>query len=162
MKKIACFLAVLAVTAGLAAALTPQEIDAFLRNHTEEGYRFVKSSGDNTWYVAFKLPDWKNEWTVAVVLVKDDSGNEILSIGTTVARSATVPTQGLMKFLLEKNGDDMNLGTFSLYYDKEYSIQYFSRISNKFLTTDLLLYQIGFVTAYCNKTEPEISKYIAR
>jgi hypothetical protein len=55
----------------------------------------------------------------------------------------------------------MNLGTFSLYYDKQYSIQYFSRISNKFLSTEQLLYQIGFVTAYCNKTEPEISKYVS-
>jgi hypothetical protein len=148
--------------ASLAAAMTPQEIDAFLRNHTEQGFRFLRSSGDNIWYVAFKLPDWTNEWTVAIILVKDDAGNETLSIGTTVAKTADLPSQGLLKYLLEKNGDDVNLGSFSLYYDKQYSIQYFSRLPNKFLSGDQLLYHIGFVTAYCNKTEPEITKFVTK
>jgi hypothetical protein len=162
MRKIACVLVGLLLAACLAAAMTPQEIDNFLRNHTEEGYRFIKSSGDNLWYAAFKLPDWKNEWSVAIILVKDDAGNETLSIGTTVAKTSAMPSAGLMKFLLEKNSDDLNLGSFSVYYDKEYSIQFFARLPNKFLTADQLLYYVGFVTAYCNKTEPEISKYVVR
>jgi hypothetical protein len=162
MKKTALLLAGLLLLAGWAASMTKQEIDAFLRNHTEAGYRFISSSGDNLWYVAFKLPDWKNEWSVAVILVKDEAGTEVLSVGTSVARTAAVPGQSLLKFLLEKNTEDMNLGAFSLYYEKEYIVQYFARVPNQFLTSDLLLYYIGFVTAYCNKTESEIAKFLGK
>jgi hypothetical protein len=160
MKKAALFLAALMLLAIWAAAMTPQEIDAFLRNHTEEGFRFIKSSGDNIWYVAFKLPDWMNEWSVAVVLSKDANGNETLSVATTAAKTQAVPSPALMKFLLERNNDDFSLGAFSIYYDKEYSVQYAARVPNKFLTSDELLFYIGFVTAYCNKVEPEIAKFI--
>jgi opacity protein-like surface antigen len=160
MKKAALFLAALALLASWAAAMTPQDIDAFLRNHTEEGFRFINSSGDSIWYVAFKLPDWTNEWSVAVILAKDANGNETLSVGTTAAKTKAVPSQGLMKFLLERNNDDVSLGSFSIYYDKDYSVQYFARLPNKFLTSDELLFYIGFVTAYCNKVEPEIAKFI--
>lgn len=162
MKKTACVVACLLLLTGLAASMTTQEIDAFLRNHTEAGYRFIKSTGDNLWYVAFKLPDWKNEWSVAVILVKDDAGNEILSIGTSLARTGAMPSQGLLKYLLEKNTEDQSLGSFSLFYDKEYVVQYLARVPNQFLTTDQLLYYIGFVTAYCDKTQGEVAKFLAK
>jgi hypothetical protein len=160
MKKAVLFLTALMLLASWAAAMTPQEIDAFLRNHTEEGFRFVKSSGDNIWYVAFKLPDWTNEWTVAVILVKDAGGNDTLTVGTTAAKTKALPSPALMRFLLERNNDDFSLGSFSIYFDKEYSIQYFARVPNRFLTSDELLFYIGFVTAFCNKVEPEIAKFI--
>ncbi len=160
MKKTVLFLAGLLVVFSMATALTPKEIDNFLRNHTEQGYRFIRSSGDNLWYVAFRLPDWKSEWSVVVAFTKDNQGAEILDIGTTVARSASLPSASLLKYLLEKNNDDLNLGSFSLFYEKEYAIQYFARVPNKFLTADELLYYVGFVTAYCNKMEPEVAKFL--
>jgi len=160
MKRTVLVPAALLALCVSAAAMTPKEIDTFLRNHTEQGYRFVRSSGDNLWYVAFRIPDWKNEWSVVVAFVKDDQGTEVLGIGTTVAKSAAPPSAGLLKFLLEKNSDDLSLGTFSLYFEKEYAIQYFARIPNKFLTQDELLYYVGFVTAYANRTEPEIAKFL--
>jgi len=132
------------------------------RTLSEAGYRFIKSTGDNLWYVAFKLPDWKNEWSVAVALVKNDAGNEILSVGTSLARTATIPTQGLLKFLLEKKTEDQSLGSFSLFYDKEYVAQYLAWVPNQFLTTDQLLYYTGFVTASCDRTQAEVAKFLAK
>jgi len=162
MKRFAGIVVAIVLAAGLAAAMTPKEIDAFLRNHAEEGYRFIRSSGENIWYIAFRLPDWTAEWSAAVVFITDDSGAEFLMVGTTVGRTAAPPSPALMKLLLEKNNDDLCLGCFSIYADKEYSVQYSARVPNRFLTADGLLYYIGFVTGYCNKAAPEIAKLLGK
>ncbi|MEW6455813.1 MAG: hypothetical protein AB1410_03745 [Acidobacteriota bacterium] len=140
-------------------SLTPKEIDKYLRNYFEKGYRFLRSEGNYTWYIAFKNPEWKTEWSVVVVLLTDESGNEVITIGTTIATFDQQPTPALMKYLLERNGDNTNIGSFSLYTEDKYYVQYFVRIPNNYCSLDQIIFSIGWVAGYCNTLQEDVVKY---
>ncbi len=141
-------------------APSQKEIDRYLRNYSEQGYRFLKSAGENAWYVAFKLPEWKKEWPVVVMLLRDQRGTEIVSVGTTVARFNIEPTPALMRYLLQKNGEDINIGAFSLYVSDGYYVQYFVRILNNYCTLDQIMGAVEWTAGYCNATERDIVEFM--
>ncbi|MDD5066107.1 MAG: hypothetical protein PHF84_03570 [bacterium] len=158
MKKILfVFLAILFFAAS-ADALTRREIDKYLKTYVENGYRFVRADGKNTWHISFKLPDWETEWPIVVILLKDESGNEVIGIGTTVFSSEKEPSSAVLKYILERNIDDMNIGSFGLYHSGSYMIQYWIKIPKQYAVKEQLAYVLGFVAGYANAIGPEIKK----
>jgi hypothetical protein len=164
MRRLFVMLMIILFSAGMASALTQKQIDKYLRNHKEDGYKFLRSEGKSTWYVSFKLPEWESEWSVVIILLKNDEGSEVIGVGTTVYKSDNEPPKALMTYLMERNVDDMNIGSFGLYKDsesKKYMVQYWVKIPNQYVKDEQVVYSVGFVSGYANALEPEIKKYFS-
>lgn len=157
-KKIILFISLFLLPL-LLFPLTPQQIDRYLRNYSEKGYRFIKSEGDNTWFIAFKLPQWKKEWTIVVLFVSSNNVETVI-MGSTVASFDREPTPALMRFLLQENSKDNNIGSFSIYASDRYYIQYFVKIPNAFATLDQILYSAGWVAGTCEAFQEEVLKFM--
>lgn len=157
-KKVILFISLLLLPL-LLFSLTPQQIDRYLRNYSEKGYRFIKSEGDNAWFIALKLPQWKKEWIIVVLLVSSNNVETVVA-GSTVASFDREPTPALMRFLLQENGKDNNIGSFSLYTSDRYYVQYFVRIPNSFATLDQILYSAGWVAGTCEAFQDEVLKFM--
>lgn len=140
-------------------SLTTQQIDRYLRNYSEKGYRFIRSEGENAWFIAFKLPEWKKEWIVVVLLVSSNNVETVI-VGSSVASFDREPNPALMRFLLQENGNDSNIGSFSLYISDKYYVQYFVKIPNPFATLDQILYSAGWVAGTCEAFQDKVLKFM--
>ncbi len=140
-------------------SLTNQQIDRYLRNYSEPGYRFVKSQGENAWVLAFKSQHLKRERSVVVLLVSSNKV-ETLIVGTTVATFDREPSQALMRYLLQENGKDSFIGSFSLYITDKYYVQFFVRVPNPYASLDQIIYSAWYVALICDSYEDEILKFM--
>lgn len=157
-KKIVLFISLFLLPV-LLFSLTTQQIDRYLRNYSERGYRFLRSEGENAWFISFKLPEWKKEWVVVILLVSSNNVETVI-VGSTVESFNREPTPALMRFLLQENGKDSNIGSFSIYTADKYYVQYFVRIPNSFSTLDQVMYSAGWVAGICEAFQDEVSKFM--
>ncbi len=140
-------------------SITNQQIDRYLRNYSEQGYRFVRSQGENTWYLSFSSQNMKKERNVVVLLVSSNRVETVI-IGTTVASFNTEPSPALMRYLLQENGKDNFIGSFSLYTSDKYYIQFFVRIPNSYSSLEQIVYSAWYVAFVCDGYEDEVLKFM--
>ncbi len=159
MSKKFIFFIALSLSPLFVFSLTNQQIDRYLRNYSEQGYRFVRSEGDNTWFLSFKAKELKKERNVIVLLVSSDR-IETLIVGATVASFDREPSPALMRYLLQENGKDNFVGSFSLYVTDRYYVQFFVKVPNSYASLDQIIYSAWYVAFICDRYEDEILKFM--
>ncbi|MBP7652871.1 hypothetical protein KA977_05570 [Candidatus Dependentiae bacterium] len=160
MKKKIFVMFILLILSSSCFALTNSQVDKYLREYEETGYNFLSSTGDTMWNVSLKLPDWPAAWSVLVIFTKSDE-MQTISIGTTVASSNKSFTSGLLKYLLQRNDDEGNLGSFSIYTDDKNYVNYYIKINAAYAQLEQVIESVGYIAGYANAIEPEISKFIS-
>lgn len=115
MKRLLVAL-VLVFFAAAAYSVTDAKIGSWLKNHEEDGYKFVKEIDSSTWQVQFKMKDWKYNWNVYAQISKNSSYPDfnIIYVFTTVATFKSKPGTALMSYILKKNEDTANWGSYGL------------------------------------------------
>ncbi len=148
--------ALLFLTASLtsAQALTTAEVGTFLKGYKESGYKFLETMDANTWKVSMKLPDWKYPWPVVVIVIGDPKDTQFLKIGTTVVTTDKEPSSKVMMQLLDKNGDDNNIGALSIHKGEKYFIQYWVNVPLEYAQKEQIAYSFGWVAGYANDMSP--------
>lgn len=159
------FLATLLIVlfAASAYSVTDSKIGSWLKNHEEQGYKFVKEINSTTWQVQFKMKDWKYNWNVYVQISPNSSYPEfnIIYIFTTVASFKSKPGSALMTYILKKNEATANWGDYSLeeYEDGDWEVHYTVKLRQNTVESDTLINAVGFVAGYANSVFADIEEF---
>jgi hypothetical protein len=162
MRKLALIL--LLVFLGTSAySVSDSKIGAWLKKHEEEGYKFLKEIDSTTWQMQFKMKDWKYNWNVYAQISKNESYPDfnIVYVFTTVATLKAKPSASLMAYILKKNEDTANWGSYTIqeYKDGDWEIHYMVKLRQSSLDSEGLINAVGFVAGYANSVFADIEDY---
>ncbi len=157
MLRYVLFFCLIAITSSLYSELTPKELGAYLKSYNEEGYRFVREGEASSWYVSFKLDDWKMAWPVLIQIAKGKNEANFLVIGTTIKTLPGSVPPSVLTYLMKRNGDDNNIGALSVYESDKTYIQYFVKIPLEFTSLEQVIYSLGWVAAYANSLQDKLT-----
>jgi len=161
-KSILLALAVLAALVSCHSRMNPKDLDRVLKNDKQNGFIFQSKPTANSWILAFQGPGMKQGWSVIVAAsrapgVGKNGGSDLVSIGTTLWRGKQEPSKEVMSYLLLMNGVDHNVGSLSLFKERdEWFVQYFTRIPLVYLTREQLVFSVGFVGGFADAVSEKL------
>jgi hypothetical protein len=143
----------IAVLSACSSAMTPQQVDAFVKADKKHGFLLQGNPSANSYIIAFQSAGMKQAWSMVVAVIGQDKKNnfELVSVGTTLWRGKAEPSKEMMAFLLQMNSVDNNIGTLSFFKQEgEFYVQYFIRRPLSYLTEKELEFDIGYVAGYAD------------
>lgn len=161
-KTILLSLAVLAALVSCQKRMSPSDLDHILKNDKQNGFVFQSKPAPNSWILAFQGPGMKQAWSVIVAESRapgmgKNGGLELVSVGTTLWRGKQEPSKEMMNDLLLMNGVDHNVGSLSLFRERdEWFVQYFTRLPIQYLSRDHLVFSIGFVGGFADAVSEKL------
>lgn len=161
-KTILPLLAIFLALVSCHKKMNPGDLEHLLKNDKHNGFVFQSKPSANTWILAFQGPGMKQVWSLIVAESKapgagKDGGLDLVSVGTTLWRGKQEPSKEVMSYLLFMNGMDHNVGSLSLFRERdEWFIQYFTRTPLAYLTKEQLVFSIGFVGGFADAVSEKL------
>lgn len=145
-------------------AMTPSNLETFLRSSKKHGFEYQRSAGPDMHVIAFQGPGMKQAWNLMVgVWTPQSSGNgkhevfSFVSIGTTLWKGKTEPSKELSALCMQMNAADNNAGSLStVRQGDEWFVQYFVRVPMKYVSQDQIVFYVGYVGGFADSVSEKL------